>query len=306
MSALDGHVQDYLRLRRALGFKLEREGRLLPQLVAYLDAAGARTLTSGLAIAWARLPTGVQPIQWAHRLGAARAFAAYLKTVDPAAEMPPPDVFGARQRRRAPYLWSQDEICRLLETARSLRPSLRAATHEALFGLLAASGMRVGEGIGLGRDDVDLNAGVLTITEAKFGRVRLVPLHPTSTEALRQYARNRDRLCPRPRSSTFFLSSVGTNLGYSGVWRTFARLSSAIGMRSASSQPRIHDLRHSFAVSALIGWQQAGVDVGERIAVLSNYLGHVNPAGTYWYLSATPELMGLAADRLDERYGARR
>jgi integrase/recombinase XerD len=305
MSALDAHVHDYLRLRRGLGFKLKPEGRLLPQLVAYLDAAGASTVTSELAIAWARLPVGVQPIQWAHRLSAARAFAAYLKTIDSATEVPPPDVFGARQRRRAPYLWSPDDVCRLLEATRALRPPLRAATHEALFGLLAVSGMRVGETISLDRDDVDLNDGVLTIREAKLGRVRLVPLHSTSSEALRRYAVDRDRLCPRLRSTTFFLSSVGTTLDYSCVWRTFAQLTTTIGVRSASTQPRIHDLRHSFAVNALIGWQRAGVDVGEHIAVLSNYLGHVGPAGSYWYLSAAPELMGLAADRLDERYGAR-
>ncbi len=307
MSALDTHVQDYLRLRRALGFKLKPEGRLLPQLAAYLDAAGASTLTSELAIAWARLPMGVQPIQWAHRLSAARAFAAYLKTIEPATEVPPADVFGARQRRRTPYLWSPGDVSSLVEAARTLRPSLRAATYESLFGLLAVSGMRVGEAIRLARDDVDLNAGVLTIHEAKLNRVRLVPLHQTSSEALRRYATDRDRLCPRPRSTTFFLSTIGTTLDYSCVWRTFAQLSSAIGVRSTSgAQPRIHDLRHSFAVSALIGWQRAGVDVGEHIAVLSNYLGHVGPAGTYWYLSAAPELMALAAERLDERYGARR
>jgi len=305
MRALDAHVRDYLRLRRALGFKLKPEGRLLPQLVAYLDTAGASTVTSELAIAWARLPVGVQPIQWAHRLSAARAFAAYLKTIDPATEVPPPDVFGAHQRRRAPYLWSLEDVCCLLEATRTLRPPLRAATYEALFGLLAVSGMRVGETISLDRDDVDLDAGVLTIREAKLGRVRLVPLHSTSTKALRQYAVDRDRLCPGLRSTTFFLSSVGTTLDYSCVWRTFAQLTTTIGVRSASTQPRIHDLRHSFAVTALIGWQRAGVDVGEQIVVLSNYLGHVGPAGSYWYLSAAPELMELAADRLDERYGAR-
>jgi integrase len=171
MSALDAHVHDYLRLRRALGFKLKPEGRLLPQLVAYLDAAGASTLTSELAITWARQPVSVQPIQWAHRLSAARAFAAYLKTIDPATEVPPPDVFGARQRRRAPYLWAPDDVRRLLEATRALTPPLRAATHEALFGLLAVSGMRVGETISLDRDDVDLNDGVLRIREAKLGRV---------------------------------------------------------------------------------------------------------------------------------------
>jgi integrase len=175
------------------------EGRLLPQLVAYLDAAGAGTLTSELAIAWARLPAGVQPIQWAHRLSAARAFAAYLKTIEPATEVPPADVFGARQRRRTPYLWASADVCRLLDATRALRPPLRAATYETLFGLLAVSGMRVGEAISLDTDDVDLDAGVLTIHEAKLRRVRLVPLHLSSSEALRRYAaeRDHDRCLPR-------------------------------------------------------------------------------------------------------------
>ncbi len=273
--------------------------------MAYLEAAGASTVTSELAIAWARLPPGVQPLRWAHRLGSARGFAAYLKTIDPATEVPPRDVFGARQQRPAPYLCSSAEICRLLEATRALRPRLRAASHETLFGLLAVSGIRVGEAIGLRQGDVDLAAGVLTIRDGKFGRARLVPLHPTSTEALRRYAGQRDRLCPRPRSNAFLFSSIGTALSYSQVHKTFTELTTAIGLRDGG-RPRIHDLRHSFAVSTLIGWQQSGADVGARMTVLSNYLGHVNPAGTFWYLSAAPELMSLAADRLDERYGARR
>ena len=255
MSALDAHVQDYLRLRRALGFKLKPEGRLLPQLAAYLDAAGASTLTSDLAIAWARLPVGVQPIQWAHRLSAARAFAVYLKTIEPSTEVPPAGVFGARQRRRAPYLWSRGEVSSLVEAARTLRPSLRAATYEALFGLLAVSGMRVGEAIGLARDDVDLNAGVLTIREAKLDRVRLVPLHQTSSEALRRYATDRDRLCPGPRSTTFFLSTVGTTLDYSCVWRTFAQLQ--LSNRSAQHYRRSTDSTEDSRSQAQLCCQRA-------------------------------------------------
>jgi integrase len=304
MSAMSDHLDDYLRLRRALGFKLQWPGTVLPELLAYLRDAGATALTADLAIAWARLPQGVQPIHWAHRLGAARGFARYLKAIIPETEVPPPNVFGARQRRRAPYLWSGDEICRLLEETRHLRPPLRAETHEALFGLLAASGMRVGEAISLGRADVDLVAGVLTIREAKFGRSRLVPLHSSATERLRSYAALRDRLCPSPRSATFFVSSVGTALTRTGVHRTFVQLTTAMGLRTPTSRPRIHDLRHSFAVRTLIEWHRSGIDAGSRVAVLSTYLGHINPAGTYWYLTAAPELMELAAARLDRRFGA--
>jgi integrase/recombinase XerD len=306
MSALSRYVEDYLRLRRALGFKLEREGQLLAQLVAYLETAGAATITTELATAWARQPAGVQPNHWAKRLGVVRKFAAYLQTIDPATEVPPPGVFPARRRRPTPYLWSQGDICRLLEGARALRSPLRAATHEALFGLLATSGMRVGEAIGLQRDDVGLGAGVITIREAKFDRSRLVPLHPSATQALRRYAAERDRLCPRPRSSAFFLSSAGTALDRSGVGKTFRKVTTAMGVRTAATHPRVHDLRHSFAVHTLIEWQRSGVNIDEHIAVLSTYLGHVTPAGTYWYLSASPELMELAAERLCERFGAGR
>jgi integrase/recombinase XerD len=306
MSALSRHVEDYLRLRRALGFKLEREGQLLGQLVAYLETASAATLSSELAIAWAGEPAGVQPNHWAKRLGVARRFAAYLQTVDPATEVPPPGVFPARRCRPTPYLWSQRDICRLLDGARALRSPLRAATHEALFGLLAASGMRIGEVVALQRDDLDLDAGVITVHEAKFDRSRLVPLHLSTIEALRRYAAARDRLCPRPRSSAFFLSSTGTALNRSGVGKTFRKITIAIGVRTATVHPRIHDLRHSFAVHTLIEWQRSGVNVDEHIATLSTYLGHVSPAGTYWYLSASPELMELAAGRLHTRFGAAR
>ena len=307
MSELTQHVDDYLRLRRSFGFKLEWPGHLLHQLDAYREAAGATTLTTALIIDWARLPQGVQPLHWAHRLGAARSFAMYLKTIEPATEVPPPprDVFGVRQVRPMPYLWSQSDIRRLLTACRDLRPRLRAATYEALFGLLAVSGMRRGEVLGLNRDDVDLENGVLTIREAKFGRSRLVPLHATASEALRCYADDRDQLYPAPRAKTFFISSIGTALSPDPVNKTFVELTTAIGLRTATTRPRIHDLRHSFAVHTLIEWHRAAIDAESRMAVLSTYLGHVNPVGTYWYLSAAPELMGLAAARLDQRFGGR-
>lgn len=307
MSALSEHAQEYLRARRALGVKLERHGRLLPQLVAYLEAAGATTVTRELAISWARLPAGAHPRHWAARLSIARGFAAYLQTIDPTTEIPPADVFAVRYQRPTPYLWSDAAICRLLEAARELRPPLKAAGYEALFGLLAVTGMRVGEAVALQPDDVDLKDGVITIREhvAKLERARLVPLHPTTVQALERYARTRARLCPRPRSTTFFLSSIGTSLDRSAVSKTLRKLTTALGLRTETARPRTHDLRHSFAVSTLIDWQRSGVQIDEQIAVLSTYLGHVRPADTYWYLTATPELMGTAAERLERHLGGR-
>ncbi len=306
MSAdLRRHVEDYLRLRRALGFKLERAGQLLPQLVDYLEAAGLSRLTADQAIAWARLPDA-RPNHWAQRLAIARGFARYLQTIDPATEVPPSGMFPARRHRPAPYLWSEADICRLLEACRALRPRLRAVTHEALFGLIAASGMRIGEAIGLVRDDVDLTAGVITICEAKFDRTRLVPLHPTVTKALARYAAERDRLCPRPRSLAFFLSGAGTRLDRSSVDAVLRKITTDLGLRTATVRPRVHDLRHSFAVQALIRWQRQRLNVDEHIGILSRYLGHVSPADTYWYMSAAPELMALAAERLELGSGMNR
>ncbi|HJY59415.1 MAG TPA: tyrosine-type recombinase/integrase [Streptosporangiaceae bacterium] len=234
MSALTGHVSDYLAMRRALGYKLERAGQLLPQLVSYLEACGAPTITAELAIAWARLPEHATPNHWAQRLAVARGFAGYLKTIDPATEVPPAGVFPARRHRPAPYLWSEEEVCCLLRQAGTLRPRLRAATHQALFGLLAATGMRIGEAIALGRGDVDLHAGVITIRHAKFDRERLVPLHLTVTGALGRYAAERDHLCPRPRGATFFLSGAGPRRGPTAAGSPASRRSRS-GPRSGAT-----------------------------------------------------------------------
>ncbi len=304
-SDLAGHVQDYLRLRRALGFKLRVEGHVLPQLVAYLTAAGASTVTADLAIAWAGLPQGAKPITLAHRLGAARGFARYLQTIDPTAQVPPSGIWPTSSPRPAPYLWSQADIGRLLTAARDLTPLLRAATIETLLGLLAVSGMRVGEALHLTREDVDLAGGVLKIRDAKFGRERLVPLHLSATERLRSYAARRDEARPAPTSGAFFVSGTGAALTYSAVHNNFVELTAGLGLRTAQVQPRMHDLRHSFAVQTLLHWYRSGVDVNGQMMVLSTYLGHVHPAGTYWYLSAAPELMELAAARLTAHAGVR-
>ncbi len=305
MSTLDEHAQQYLRARRALGVKLERHGRLLPELVAYLEGAGASTITRELAISWARLPARAHPQHWAARLSIARGFAAYLQTIDPATEVPPAGVFAVRYQRPTPYLWSDEDISRLLEATRALRPPLKAASYETLFGLLAVTGMRLGEAIALERDAVDLDNGVITIREqtVKLERARVVPLHRSTADALERYAATRGRLCPAPRSSTFFLSHTGGGLTRQAVAKTLRTLTTALGLRTETVHPTSHHLRHSFAVRTLIGWQRSGVQIDEQIAVLSTYLGHVSPAETYWYLTATPELMRSAAGRLARHLG---
>jgi integrase len=307
MNPLGEHAQQYLRARRALGVKLERHGRLLPQLVDYLEAAGASTITREPAISWARLPAAAHPRHWAARLSIARGFAEYLQTIDPATEIPPAGVFAARYQRPAPYLWSREDVNRLLDAAGQLRPPLKAASYEALFGLLAVTGMRLGEAIALEPVDVDLEDGVIIIRAhtAKLERARMVPLHPTTVQALERYTNTRARLCPRPSASTFFLSSIGTSLDRSEVAKTLRKLTTALGLRTDTVHPTAHHLRHSFAVSTLIDWQRSGAHIDEQIAVLSTYLGHVSPAETYWYLTATPELMDSASQRLQRHLRGR-
>jgi len=305
-TSLGAHVDEYLRLRRGLGFKLERAGQILPQLVSFLEAADASTVTRELAIAWAKLPASARPQHWAARLAIARGFATYLQTIDPATEVPPAGVFAVRYQRATPYLWSAQDIRRLLAASRTLTPPLKAASYQALFGLLAISGVRIGEALALERSDVDLDAGLITIREqiAKLEKARLVPLHPTTVDALERYANERDRLCPTPRSTRYFISSIGTALTRSEVAKTLRKLTTTLGLRTDTVHPVAHQLRHTFAVRTLTHWQRSGVPIDERIVLLSTYLGHVSPAESYWYLTATPELMGRAADRLDQRFGA--
>jgi integrase len=293
------HVEDYLRLRRSLGFKLVRPGAVLPQFVAWLGAAGAGTITVEAAVAWAASPPGVSPISKVHRLGAVRGFARYLQTIDPATEIPPADVFSRPVHRASPYLYSSAEVRALLEATDELRPAIRAATHRVLLGLIAVTGLRLGEVVSLRLDDVDLDSGVLTVGGWKASPQRLVPLHPSTTQTLGDYAEVRDRRFPTPRTDTFFVSAVGTPLIREGVEETFRQLTTTIGIRTETVRPRIHDLRHAFAVGRLVDWYRSGQDPAGKLPVLSTYLGHINPAGTYWYLSAVPELMALAAQRLD-------
>ncbi|MDO5745811.1 MAG: tyrosine-type recombinase/integrase [Micrococcaceae bacterium] len=252
MSELLDHVNDYLKLRRDLGFKLRQEGYHLPQLVAFIEASGTTVLTNELAIAWVKQSEHVQPITLAHRLGSVRGFARYLQTIDPATEVPPLDVFGARQQRITPYLWMQDEIVALLAGMRELRPELRAATFETLLGLIAVTGMRLGEAIGLTRQDVNLPDGVLTVRQGKFDLDRLIPLHVTTTAALAEYAKLRERLCPTPQATAFFITPAGIALPASSVEATFNKVTTQIGLRTATAHPRIHDLQHSFSVQTII------------------------------------------------------
>jgi integrase/recombinase XerD len=247
VSGLRDALEDYLVLRRSLGFKLERPGQLLAGFVGFADQAGAATVTTELALAWATAPADADPSWWRLRLAAIRPFARYLAALDPGTEVPPAGLLGGPVSRRAvPYLYSPAEITALMAAAGAIRPPLRAATYQAVIGLLAVTGMRAGEAIGLDRPDADLQAGLLTIRQSKFGKSRQLPLHPTTVAALAGYAALRNRCRPRPAAPAFFLSTAGTRLIYKNVHRTYHQLTQAAGLRprSAACRPRIHDLRH--------------------------------------------------------------
>jgi integrase/recombinase XerD len=304
VSSLRGAAEDYLRMRRALGYKLEGPGRQLERFVTYLEQTGAHTVTIENALAWAT-SAGEDPSYWSDRLSVVRQFARHLHTLDPACEVPPARLLPCRSRRAIPYPYTPEEVAALMRAAAGLPSPLMAATYPTLLGLLAVSGLRLGEATGLDRDDVDARHGLLRVIDSKFGKSRELPLETSAMRALDAYSRRRDRLCPRPASEAFFLSTAGTRLLHPNVHRVFSRLKRAVGLvpRSPRCRPRLHDLRHRFAVSTLLDWYRAGVDVQARLPWLSTYMGHVEPADTYWYLSAAPELLGLAAQRLEPTIG---
>lgn len=299
MSELGQALQDYLRLRRSLGHKMAEAGWLLPDFVDFLDERGQTRVTVAAALAWMKeregeVVTTVSP----RRITAVRGFARYLSGIDPATEVPPLGLVPHRQRWRQPFLYSDTDVTAIMTAAETLGPPLRAATYRTLVGLLAAAGLRVGEAINLDHDDIDWAEGVLRIRETKFGKSRLVPLQPSTVNALREYDTSRTRAVPRPKDPAFFISRTARRLIYAVVAPTFRQLvtTARIGT-NAPHPPRLHDLRHSFAIRTLLTWYRAGLDVQAKMPSLSTYLGHREPASTYWYLSAAPELLSLAAAR---------
>jgi integrase/recombinase XerD len=307
MSALAEQVLNYLTVRRALGFKLVGESQLLREFVVFADAAGQRTITTQFAMGWARRPTTDSPNYLSRRLRAVRGFARYLHALDPTCEIPPIELLPASKHRPAPYLYRDEEIIALMTAASGLCPPLRAATFQTLIGLLACTGLRIGEAIRLDREDFDPVTQLLTVRDSKFGKSREVLLHPSTVHALLDYGETRDRLCPHPKERSLFITTRGTRLCHPTIYAPFRALLDQVGVRhqAPSRRVRVHDLRHSFAVKTLLGWYRDGGDVASRMPLLSTYMGHVDPAATYWYLSAAPELLHLAAERLEQATGGR-
>jgi integrase/recombinase XerD len=302
MTMLQESLADYLQIRRRLGFEMPQDGRLLEGFVEFLEQAGAPRITAQLALAWARLPVDAHPHRWRQRLSVARGFARHLATIDPTSEVPSTDLLPGHRSRIAPYIYSEEEIAALMAAARKLQPQLRCVRHATLIGLLAVTGMRPGEAVGLDRQDVDLKNGVVAVRAGKQKKQREVPLHKTTVNALRDYARLRDACIPESSTPAFFVSARGQRMGREELNRTFTKLIREVGLdgRGARARPRPHDLRHAFAVHTLLGWYRAGEDIDRRMPLLSTYLGHVDPASTYWYLEAVPELLELVSRRLEQ------
>lgn len=298
MSNLHQILADYLATRRAMGYKLQHADRRLLEFVESVLAQGSSCITTKLALQWATQPLGASTNWFARRLGLIRQFALYAQAFDPRTEVPPHHLICHVSRRPTPYIYSQQDIQRLLEAARTQRHRLSAWTDVTLLGLLAVTGMRVGEAIRLDRRDLDPERALLVVRQAKFGKSRELPLHRSTVEALRRYARRRDRLLPLQYSSHLFLSRSGKPLIYNNVHYRFHRLIDRAGLANGSPRrPRIHDLRHTFAARTLIGWYRSGVEVQSRLPLLSTYLGHRDPTMTYWYLTAVPELLHLVSER---------
>lgn len=300
MNALEQSLRDYLALRQGLGHQMADAARLLPSLVSFLQSRGLSTVTVQAALDWCGQPAPVGGRTVApRRMTAARGFARYLSGLDPTTEVPPTGLVPLRQRRPAPFIYSDAEIAEMLRHAQRLGTDpLRNLTYSTLIGLLAATGLRVGEAINLDVGDVDHNGAVLTIRESKFGKSRLVPVQQSTMAALDDYGTGRPSRRRTGYQPSFFVSRTGRRLVYQVVCQTFRRIVTAAGVGvDAPRPPRLHDLRHRFAVVTLRDWYRAGVDVQAMLPSLSTYLGHREPASTYWYLSAVPELLSLTADR---------
>lgn len=297
---LETALADYLGVRRALGFKLARDELLLKQFLAFFERSGVDRITSELAKAWINAPADASPSWLAMRLSVVRSFTTWLQASNPSTEVPPLGWL-PQPRRTTPYLYSDDDISSLIASARHARWPLSAATYEALIGLLAVTGLRVGEAIRLDRADVSLGDGLLTIRESKLGKSRQVPIHPTTVTALRRYLRQRSALSPDPDEPGFFVHPAGNRITYESVQAMFLTFTRRAGLtpRSKRCRPTIHGLRHTFAVNTLVRWYRAGEDVQAKLPLLSTWLGHADPKWTYWYLSASPELLLLASGRLE-------
>jgi len=306
MSNLQQAVEDYLEMRRALGFGLQAMECRLRDFIAFMQEGGTSHITTELAVRWARQPANGEPAGWAQRLSNLRQFAAWYSARDPRTEVPAKGLLPHKVRRKPPYIYRDEEIERLVQAAQKLSSpmGLRAHTYSTILGLLAVTGMRVSEVVALDREHVDLDEAIITIRHTKFGKSRIVPVHRSTRDALAAYTKVRDRVFPATTTLAYFLSERGGRASACGVRNNFAKISRQVGLRKPVAGyrhghgPRLHDMRHRFAAQTILDWYRAGLDVEREMPKLSTYLGHVHVNDTYWYIEAVPELLRLATERL--------
>ncbi len=306
MITIREHAEDYLAMRRSLGFQLKTFGQKLLSFIDYLEAYEMSVLTTEAALSWATsTPRSTDQVHWSRRLMVARIFARHLAVLDPRTEIPPVDVLPHHYRRVTPHIYTPGELDRLLDAAGALRPQLRALTWRTFIALLAVSGMRTSEACHLDVSDVDFDDAVLTVRDTKFGKHRQVPVHASTLTAIGDYLDAPERAHPVTGTPAVFITTRGTRLDHTNAPHTFAALIRAAGISAPAGQrtPRLHDWRHTFCVTTLLNWYRDGVDVQARLPWLSTYLGHVDPKSTYWYLTGSPELLTLAAERLEHAFG---
>lgn len=304
MSTLSQELDRYLAVRRGLGFELRTDERILRRFIEYAERKGVAYVSAETFMGWRESFGDASQQTWARRLGIVRIFAQWLHGIDPRHEVPSRDLIPTRQRRNRPYIYTPDEIRAIVETAATL-PSIngiRSLTYPALFGLIAVTGLRISEALSLDSGDVDLEAGVLTLRKGKLGKARLIPLSQCTALQLAAYARERDRLLERS-SQPFFVADHGERVGDCSARYNFAVVCQSLGLRERQRfhkhgrGPRIHDLRHTFAVRTMLNWYRSGMDPAREMIKLTTYLGHTSPEHTYWYIEAVPELLALASAR---------
>ncbi|MGF6982516.1 integrase [Paraburkholderia atlantica] len=307
---LQKRIDSYLAERHRLGFELRSRSTLLASFARYVAALNHRgPLTIELMADWARQDKWHRgtPATWAARLAIVRHFARYLKQFEPDTEVPEEPIFGPEQARVAPHIFHEEEVVALLAAARRLGPkgSLRPATYETLFGLMASTGLRISEAIHLRDADVDLKRGMLIVRQTKFAKSRQLPIHASTVAALARYRRQRERQVPTKPDTSFLVASrgqrLGQPLGERQAQRVFNTLRDSLGWvnRGAHAAPRLHDLRHTFAVRRMMLWHAEGTDIDQMMLALSTYMGHAEIFYTYWYLTAVPELMAVAGARFE-------